>query len=241
MTLSHPAFNKVTLLVPTVDEVSSLEKTCEISLNKVKPEDLDRILILVGKPTTPATRAKAAELAAKYPCISVIEQSIPYLGGALQAGIAATKSSHLVIMSSDLETDPSDLDQLVAAGKQHPDYIIATSRWIENKSIQGYNPIKLVCNWLFQRIMAGMFKTKLTDWTFGYRLMPTSCVSNINWQEQRHAFNLECLLVPLSRGVQAIEIPTHWVPRQEGKSQNSFFLNFIYFRTAFKIWNQRKS
>jgi glycosyltransferase involved in cell wall biosynthesis len=227
--------------VPTVDEVVSLEKTCEILIQKVPAQDLASILIIVGKPTTDATRRKAQELANKYNVIQIIEQELPYLGGALQTGIKHVNSSHLVIMGSDLETNPEDIDQLINKAKLHPDYIIATSRWINGRRIRGYNPIKLVCNWLFQQLMVLMFKAQLTDWTFGYRVMPSRLVQSIQWNENRHAFNLECLLVPLQQGCKVLEIPTSWVPRSEGSSQNSFFLNFIYFRTAIKIWASKNS
>jgi hypothetical protein len=34
--------------------------------------------------------------------------------------------------------------------------------------------------------------------------------------------------------VPVIEIPSGWKARAEGKSQNTFFLNFLYFRTGLK-------
>ena len=40
----------------------------------------------------------------------------------------------------------------------------------------------------------------------------------------------------LRLGVKFIEIPGHWTARTEGESQNSFFANFKYFRTA---WHNR--
>ena len=61
-------------------------------------------------------------------------------------------------------------------------------------------------------------------------------MQKIRWEELRHPFFLETALKPLRLGVKFIEIPGHWTARTEGESQNSFFANFKYFRTA---WHNR--
>ncbi len=70
--------------------------------------------------------------------------------------------------------------------------------------------------------------------TVGFRILPTSLVQAIEWEELRHPFNLECIVKPLRLGVPVSEISTTWYPRIEGESQNPFFRNFAYFRTGLK-------
>jgi len=64
--------------------------------------------------------------------------------------------------------------------------------------------------------------------------MPTQLVQAIHWEELRHPFLFETMIKPLRLGVPVVEIPATWVARQEGTSQNTFFRNFVYFRTGLK-------
>ena len=60
-------------------------------------------------------------------------------------------------------------------------------------------------------------------------------MQSIKWEELKHPFFLETALKPLRLGVKFIEVPGHWAARTEGESQNGFFDNFKYFKTAFHI------
>jgi len=70
--------------------------------------------------------------------------------------------------------------------------------------------------------------------TFAYRIFPTKLVQAIQWDELRHPFLFETLVKPLKLGVPVTEISSRWRARMEGESQNSFFRNFVYFRTGLK-------
>lgn len=134
-------------------------------------------------------------------------------------------------MAADLETNPLHVGQLIAASRKNPGSVICTSRWIHKGSFSaGYNSAKYIANFLFQLIFRSLYGTSLTDLTFGYRLMPTILAKSIRWEECFHPFFLETILKPLRLGVTAVEIPTNWVARCEGKSQNAFWMNFLYFK-----------
>jgi hypothetical protein len=114
--------------------------------------------------------------------------------------------------------------------------IVATTRWSKGGSFgKGYNPVKYVANWIFQRVIGALYRTNLTDLTYGYRIWRTELLRNQRWEELRHPFLLECLLRPLQRGAPATEIPVFWEPRKEGESHNPFWRNFLYFRIALKL------
>ena len=85
--------------------------------------------------------------------------------------------------------------------------------------------------------MIGLFYlTSLSDLTYAYRLFPSDLMKSIQWEELKHPFFLETALKPLRLGVKFEEVSAHWVARTEGVSQNSFFANFKYFKTA---WHNR--
>jgi hypothetical protein len=115
-----------------------------------------------------------------------------------------------------------------------PSGIVTASRWMDGGSFHGYSPLKLALNWVFQRFFSLIYGTRLSDMTYAYRIMPTALVQSIRWEELRHPFLFETMIKPVRLGVPVVEIPAVWKARTEGDSQNTFFRNFVYFRTGLK-------
>jgi hypothetical protein len=231
----------VSVILPVINETTSLEKTVHIILRDVPRELIRELLIVVCQRTTAASMATIADLQRSLgDLVVVVHQKLRYLGGALRDAFGVARGSHVIIMASDMETNPNDVQTLIAEEQKNPSGIVTTSRWMSGGSFHGYSKIKLVCNWLFQRIFALLYLTHLTDMTFGFRILPTQLVQSIQWEELRHSFNLECLIKPLRLGVPVTEIPSVWHPRVEGESQNSFSRNFEYFRIGLTVRFARK-
>jgi len=225
----------VSIILPVINETISLRQTIDIILHDVKRELIREFLVVVCQKTTADALATIARLQEELnSLIIVVHQRLPFLGGALRDAIEQARGSHVIIMGSDLETNPGEVHVLIAEEEKNPSGIVTSSRWIHGGSFHGYSRVKLVCNWVFQRLFAVLYWTHLTDMTFGFRIMPTKLVQAIQWEELRHPFNLESLVKPLRLGVPVAEIPTVWRPRIEGESQNPFFRNFEYFRIGFK-------
>jgi hypothetical protein len=227
-------FESATVLLPVINETTSLRQTVEIVLRDAK-EHVRELLILVCRRTTPEAMAVVEELQRELGELVVVHsQQLPFLGGALREGFDLARGSHVIMMASDLETDPNDVGPLIAAATRNPAGVVGTSRWIRGGKFHGYSPVKLLCNWIFQHFFSWLYGTHLTDMTYGYRILPTKLVQAIRWEELRHPFNLETAVKPLRLGVTVTEIPSVWHPREEGESQNPFFRNFAYFRIGLK-------
>lgn len=235
-------YESATIIVPVINETVSLEETVRIILRDVQ-DRVDEILIVVCKRTTPEAMATVERLSQSLgSIIRVHTQKLPFLGGAVREAFEMARGSHVVMMASDLETDPNALKEMIASAVLHPSAIVTASRWRMSKGFQGYSKVKLLCNWAFQRFFAVLYGVRLTDMTFAYRILPTKLVQSIQWEELRHAFLFETLVKPLRLGVKVIEIPSGWKARTEGESQNTFFLNFVYFRTGLRTrFASRKS
>ena len=226
-------FTSATIILPVINETISLRQTMDIILRDVPRESIREILIVVCKKTIPESMAVIAELQKQYgDFVVVLHQKLPFLGGALRDAFDISRGSHVVMMASDLETDPNDVKALIDESRKNPGMIIATTRWLVPGQFHGYSKIKLVCNWIFQRFFSILYGTHLTDMTYGFRLLPTKMVQAIKWEELRHPFNLETVVKPLRLGVPVSEISTGWKARIEGESQNPFFRNFEYFKTG---------
>jgi hypothetical protein len=228
-------FESTTVILPLMNETTSLQQTVDILLRDVKREDMKELLIVTCKKTTEEARAVAAKIQKELGDFVVIhEQELPYLGGAIREAFALSRGSHTFLMASDLETDPNDAAAIIAESKKNPAAIITATRWTKGVEFHGYSPIKLVCNWIFQRFFSVLYGTRLTDLTFGYRIFPTKLVQSIQWEDLRHSFLFETLVKPLRLGVPVIEVPSNWHARIEGESQNPFFRNFEYFKIGLR-------
>ncbi len=232
-------FENVTILLPAMDETYSLKETVDVIASTCDHKDLAEFILLLCDRTTSESRKTAEKLVKDYKGILPIyihDQKLPFVGGAIREGIDLAKGSHVVMMSSDLETDPHIIRQFIERSKRHPNRIITATRWKKGGGFEKYNKVKLVCNLIFERAIGFFYFTGLSDLTYAYRIFPTDLMQKINWEELKHPFFLETALKPLRLGVKFQEIPAHWVARTEGVSQNTFFANFKYFKTA---WHNR--
>jgi hypothetical protein len=138
-------------------------------------------------------------------------------------------------MSTDLETDPHLIRDFIRIARENPRVIVTASRWISGGGFEGYNRVKLLANYLFQKIFSLLYGTSLTDLTYAFRIFPTALLQAIAWEELKHPFFLETVIKPLRLGVRVVEVPTVWKTRTEGDSQNKFFDNFDYFDIALRV------
>lgn len=232
-------FESLSVVLPTLNETTSLTHTIDCLVRDLR-SDLAEIIVVVCERTTPETLACAEAAVARHPdLVGVHWQELPYFGGAVRKAFDVSTGSHTILMAPDLETKPEDAPVLVAAAKAHPEAVITASRW-KGGGFEGYNPVKLVANWLFQRIFAVLYMTNLSDMTFGYRILPTHLTKTIRWEELRHPFVLETIVKPLRLGVPVVEVPTSWTARVEGESVNPFMRNFEYFRPGLRVRFMRR-
>ena len=227
-------FASASVILPVVNETTSLEETVRTIRGSVDA-DVAEFLVVVCKKTTEESREVCARLAEEVgPRFKVFEQTRPFLGGALRDAFEQVQGSHVILMASDLETPPEHVADLIAAAKAQPGVITTGSRWLDGGKFEGYDPLKHVLNYVFQKFFALLYGVRLTDLTYGYRIFPTPLVKAISWEELRRAFLFETLVKPLRLGVKVQEIPVVWRAREEGESQNTFMQNFIYFRPGIR-------
>ena len=231
----------VSVILPVVNETYSLYKTVEI-IQESSCKYIKEYIIVICKFTSKESLTVIESLKKEYPNLIIThEQKLPYLGGALREAFQLVRGSHLILMASDLETDPHLVSSLISEELKMKNGVVTASRWIKGGSFLGYSKIKLILNFIFQKLLSIIYFSNLTDMTYAYRIMPTKLIQNIKWEELRHPFLLETLLKPLVLGVKIKEIPAKWEARSEGESQNTFIRTFEYLRIAIKTRLYSKS
>ncbi len=229
------------VFLPVIDETFSLEQTISIIEKKCSKVICKYFIVLSKTKTKQKSKNTVYKLKLKYgPKIKIIYQKESFIGGALKIAIRNIKASHFVLMASDLETDPKDVKKLIINSKKNPNKIIVASRWLEKNSFKGYNSLKLFFNKLFQIFFSNLYSAYLSDLTFAFRVYPSNLLKSFLLKENRHPILLETVLIPIKLGINFIEIPSRWSSRKEGNTNNSFFRNFAYFITGFRIFFSKK-
>ncbi|KIX13201.1 glycosyltransferase family 2 protein [Dethiosulfatarculus sandiegensis] len=229
---SESGFKAASIILPIMNETHSLSKTIEIIESECA--DLVGQYLIVACDRTEEESLKRARVFTSRDSdrFQLFFQELPFLGGAMRDAFSRVSGSHVVMMASDLETDPHDVKHLISMAQRYPADITTCSRWVKGGDFAGYDKLKLVLNYLFQKFFSLVFSCNLSDMTYGYRIFPTALVKSVAWQEVRHPFLFETLVKPLRLGVKVHEIPSQWKAREEGESQNTFLRNFEYFRTG---------
>ena len=222
----------LTILLPVIDEYISLKKTIKILEKENSKFNIFYIFIIHPKKSLGKSINLCKEYIYRDPIkFSLLFQKEKLLGGAYIDGINASKGSHILIMSSDLETDPYHVKTMINESIKNTNKIICTSRWLIKNSFKDYGLIKTSLNKIFQILVKFCFNYNLTDYTFGFRLYPSQCLKNHNWQMRNHSFFLEIILQPLKKGYGTIELSAKWNRRDEGVSNNKA----IYYLSYFKV------
>lgn len=201
---------RVTVVLPTLDEGPLLQQTVKEALSGLARHQVDFVIAAHSKLTTPQTRSAIKELKAAYgSSIDAFDQSRPGVGAALQEAFQRAQGEVVVLMTPDLETPPYALPALVEKIEQGYDMATAT-RWGKGIAFNGYPPVKLMCNFIFQQFFRALYLTRLSDLTFGYRAFKNPVVKHINWEEDRFPFFFETILKPLQLGLNIAQVSTPW-------------------------------
>lgn len=207
----------LTIIVTAMNEAESLEKTINgiIGLNlKIELE----VIISTSKKASPDCLLSTKLLTDRYPKhVKVYFQKEPYVAAAIIEASKLAQNDFIIVMAADGETPYETIPSMISAMNEKID-IVCTSRWILEKSFENYGKIKLAINQLAQIICKTFYPSALTDYTFGFRLYRKLFLITPDFQEKKHPFFLESILIPIKMGARCVEIPVHWKPRVEGSS-----------------------
>jgi len=172
-------FESATIVLPVMDETTSLEETVKIVLRDVKDRTREILIVVCDRTTAEAMTTVDRLSQSLGGMVRVHSQRLPFLGGAMREAFDLARGSHVVMMASDLETDPNTLKALIATAETRPSAIVTATRWRAGGGFQGYSKVKLLCNWVFQKFFSALYGVRLSDMTFAYRILPTRLVQSI--------------------------------------------------------------
>ncbi len=229
-------FTSVTIIVGTTNEKESLITTVDTIMDTCNADDIDKILLVKSKDASDNCNSAIALLEEKYRGkVYSLEQTRPFVGGAIRDGFDTVTSSHTMLLPSDLAISLDCVSRMIQAVKEKPDVISKTSRWLKKDSFHNYNPSRKILNKVAQIFLRVLYSTKLTDFTSPVQTAPTEAYRKSAWQELNFPFLLEMVLVPLRLGYAFEEIPVGCFNREEGFSRNSAKQTALYLKTALRV------
>ena len=206
--------NKVTILIPVYNEVSTLE----VILKKVEESDfcgLEKEIILIDDYSTDGTK----DIYPKLPYKVLYHEYNQGKGAALRDGFKEATGDIIVIQDADLEYDPNDykpLIQLILDGKADVCY---------GTRLSGGKPTRafMFLHWLGNKFLSLttniLYGSTLTDMETCYKAFRADFIKDIQIKSNRFDFEPEITAKVLKRGARLFEVPISYFGREfsEGK------------------------
>lgn len=225
---------KISVIMSVYSETELLRES--VALVRGQLENVSHEILVVVHPKSNAECFAVCRELEKEPDVRIIVQGPRSgIGWAYREAIPYVRGQYALIMSSDLETNPNDVRALLQKADETSADIVCASRWARGGGFSGYSPLKFVLNYGYNQIFRILYRTRVHDITFGYKLIRSEVLRRVKWEYGTHEFCAELLLRPLRIGYKAVEIPTQWIKRPEGESKMTFMRNFRFVSAAWKI------
>ncbi len=206
--------NKITILVPVYNEVSTLE-TIVKKLEETDFCGLEKEIILIDDYSTDGTR----DLYQKFPYKVLYHDYNQGKGAALRTGFKEATGDIIVIQDADLEYDPVDyapLIKLILDGKADVCY---GTRLAGGKPSRSF----MFTHWLGNKFLSLttniLYGSTLTDMETCYKAFRADFIKGIEIKSNRFDFEPEITAKVLKRGARLYELPVSYYGREfsEGK------------------------
>lgn len=229
---------RLSVVLPVHSETEVLREVTAKLVSLIGP-DLHEILFIVSPRSPDATLAVVEGLARQYPAVRwEAQRDNPGLGYAVRQGLRSVSGTHVLMMDSDGEMAPETVPAMIAKMRETGCDLVVASRWMKGGGVVGYDPKKYWLNRGFQGLFRLFYQTRIHDLTLGFKLARVEKIREVTWTSQFHNFSMETTLRPIRLGWRVEEVPTTWVARQSGASQNPFRRNLLYATTALRILAQ---
>lgn len=171
--------------------------------------------------------------------VTALAQKDPGYGGALRAGFAAAKGSHILTLDADCSHDPSAALSMLEA-RDKADLIIGSRYARFGHSQAGWFRDQL--SRVLNGFLRGVLGVPVQDMTSGFRLYRRRIFDEVKtWGRDFDALP-EILVIAYSLGFSVHEVPFHYRPRASGVS-HARILKFgvRYLLLAWRLWWLRYS
>ena len=226
---------RISAILPAFRETETLVELVG-RLRDLLGADLHEIRIVVSPKSPPETLAACERAKSHFSPVHVLVQArSPGVGFAYREGIDAAEGDLLLLMDTDGEFDAETAPLLLAKLRATGADLAVGSRFARGGGVEGYDPVKYVLNRVYQLLFRLLYRTRIHDLTFGYKLGRASLLKSLPLQAQFQEIGCEVTLRALKAGARVEEVPTVWRARTAGASTNPIARNLKYAWLALGI------
>ncbi|WP_239058344.1 glycosyltransferase family 2 protein [Aliiroseovarius sp. PrR006] len=206
-----PEDASVSIVVPFLDEASTLETLCSRIQAVMETLGRDWELIFVDDGSTDGGGEIAADLARRVPQVKLVRFTRNFgKASALSAGIAQAQGDIIVTMDADLQDDPTEIPRFLERLAENYDVV---SGWKQTR----HDPLgKTLPSRVFNRMTARMFDIDIHDINCGFKAYTRRAAKRLNLYGELHRFTPALLHAV---GFNCTEIVVQHHAREHGQSK----------------------
>ena len=148
------------------------------------------------------------------------------------------KSSHFVIMGSDMEMSPYSLADMLKIVKKNPETIVCASKWSAGSDVVGYGCFHRISNIMVNQAAARIIGKRYRDLFSIFQIYPKSVFDRMRFGNMKTLL-FEYTLKPVACGEEYVEIPTIYRKRTENRANTNLplfiKLGVLFLFTAVEI------
>ena len=228
--------NKVTIIIPTLNEADSLKVLLE-EINKLPFKELIEETIIVDANSTDDTQT----VAKKYQCKFILEGDKKGFGAAIKEGIFNSKSFYSVVLDGDGSKNPNYIFNLIKSIEKNNDDFVFATRYGKEAGSDDDTWLTYFGNRIFSNLGKLMFGLKINDILHTFFICKTSKFQNLKFKYSNFSFCVELPILVNKSQYNYSEIPSYERPRIAGEVKvNSFIDGFIIFKSMISLYFNTK-
>jgi len=205
---------KTSLVIPTLNEASCIEKT----LSEVPKGVVDEIIIVDGH-----SEDNTADIVRRLGYKVIMQETKGY-GGAFTEGVNASTGDIVVLMDADGSHNPADIPVLVEKVKEGYDYVMAV-RYAPGHRSEDDTIIRHIGNMFFTFLVNLIHKVFISDALYLYTAIRKDKFPLIAPRSHGFEYCIEILIRAHKAGLKIAQIPSVERLRMGGKSKVNAFLD----------------
>lgn len=229
---------KISIVSPVYSEDKELYELVE-KLFKELGDHLYQLIFVYHPDSNKECKIILENINKKYKKVQLLAQDLTEKGNgsAFRQGFSLAKGDYILMIDSDGEMDVSTIPSMIEKIEETDCDVVIGSRYAKGGGIKGNYPFtKYILNRSFQAIFKLLYRTKINDLTFGFKLFKVKIIEEIKFSSTHQNIGAETTLRPIKLGYKVCEVPTTLHFRQTGEAHSlSLRGNLRYPILAIKI------